>query len=320
MCDRSLRLLAYYAGSLQQVIKMNEKRRVVCWQGWKLEIPRRWDPVKLEGDHAEGYALFADTLRPRLGLRWQTPKKSEKAGKKGSEAFFAAVNRAMQAEVGSLAAKEAKAFLPADEAWQSPLLYIEPQPPGRDVYSVYSQTSGRLLQVAYHAHRRENILASSLLPILGDLPLDRAAPWSIFDLNCVVPAGMKLKSHRLTAGDLGLTFADRFNEVTIRQIAVAQLALQRQSLDSWIIDQQKTGRRYHQSSGVFADTSVLVNQRELSGRMSRMTRRPRYMLLWNLPRMYFTIALHDADRDRLILLHGTDESLLRAIAGTVASM
>jgi hypothetical protein len=48
-----------------------------------------------------------------------------------------------------------------------------------------------------------------------------------------------------------------------------------------------------------------------------MDRRLRYRLMWNQPRTYATIALHDADRDRLILLHGTDESLLRVIADTV---
>jgi hypothetical protein len=233
---------------------------------------------------------------------------------------LSAVRGALQAEVGSLAAEEAVALPSLDESWQSPLLYKEPAPPGRDVYSVYSQTSGRLLQVAYHAHRRENILAQMLLPTLCDVPLDRAALWSIFDLNCIIPAGMKLKSHRLNAGDLGLTFADRFNEVTIRQIAVAQLALQRQSLDGWIADQQKTTRRFHEPSGIFSDTTAIVNGRDLAGRVSRMIRRPRYMLLWNLPRKHFTIALHDADRDRLVVLHGTDESLLREIGGTVASI
>ena len=42
---------------------------------------------------------------------------------------------------------------------------------------------------------------------------------------------MKLKSQTLNAGDLGLTFADKYHELTVRQIAVAQLALQRQPID-----------------------------------------------------------------------------------------
>jgi len=299
---------------------MTDRNRTICWQGWRLELPRRWDPVKLEGDHTEGYALFADILRPRLGLRWQTPRRQKKFNPD------IAVRLAMRTEVGQLAAAEAVRlgpgpFMAAQDAdWEVPLLYTEPQPPGRDVFSVYSETSNRLLQIAYHAHRRERILATSILPTLADFPLDRAAPWSIFDLSCVIPGGMHLKSQQLNAGDLGLTFADRYNQITIRQIAVAQLALQRQSLDGWIKDQQKTARRYHHPTGTFADISVQVNQRELIGRMSRMQRRIRYALLWNQPQSLTTIALHDPDRDRLILLHGTDESLLRQIAGTVGTL
>jgi hypothetical protein len=290
---------------------MADKQRIVCWQGWKIEIPRRWDPVKLEGDFNEGLALFADALRPRLGVRWQTPNR------KADPATI--VKKALCGEVGQLAADEAKA-LSVGAAWQSPLLYIEPKPPGRDVFCARGETSGRLLQVVYHAHRRENLFAGSILPGLDERPVDRAIQWSIFDLNCVIPAGMALKSQRLNAGDLGLTFADRLHEVTVRQIAVAQLALQRQSLDGWIADQQKVSRRYHQPSGSFADTSICVHGDELPARLSRLWRRVRYALLWNQPRSFTTIAAHDTQRDRLILLHGSDESLLRVIAETVGSL
>ena len=40
--------------------------RFVAWQGWRVDLPRRWDPVKLEGDASAGHALFADAVR-----RWQ---------------------------------------------------------------------------------------------------------------------------------------------------------------------------------------------------------------------------------------------------------
>jgi hypothetical protein len=240
--------------------------------------------------------------------------------------------------VGQLAADEAKPFDFAKDAqtldlryseepdsasssidptWNSPLLYTEPEPPGRDVFSVYSKTSGRLLQIAYHAHRREKLFAANILPTLADLRVDRATQWSIFDLNCVIPGGMKLRTQHLNAGDLGLTFADRYSEVTIRQIAVAQLALQRQSLDGWIASQQKASRRYHHPTGNFADTTLELHDRNLPARLSRMHRRLRYALMFNQPKTIATIGAHDAERDRLILLHGTDESLLQVIGATV---
>ena len=302
---------------------MSDKRnsRLVIWQGWHLQLPRRWDPIKLEGDHTEGYALFADTLRPRLGLRWQTPKQNRKFDPEKS------VRLAMRNEVGQLAADEAviKGSLPFmsandDRLWDSPLLYVEPEPPGRDLFAVFSEVSGRLLTLAYHAHRREQILESTILPTLADLPVDRAVPWSIFDLNCVIPGGMKLVNRQLNAGDLGLTFADRYQQVTVRQIAVAKLALQRQSLDGWITEQQRINRKYYLPTGQFSDITLTINGKDLAARISRCHRRLRYAMLWQLPRELIAIAAHDADRDRLVILHGSDQSLLTEIAQTVGSI
>jgi hypothetical protein len=192
------------------------------------------------------------------------------------------------------------------------------------VFVGFSCTSNRLLELVYHTQRRDQALASVILPTLADLPTDRAVPWSIFDLSCVIPGGMMLRSHRLNAGDLSLAFVDRHGcELTIRQIAIAKLALQRQSIDAWIADQQKLNRRYHQPTGVFSDVQLeLAGANAVSaatGRMSRMSLRLRYCLL-NQPRLITTIALHDEPRDRLVILHGSDESLLRVVAPAVGSL
>jgi hypothetical protein len=289
---------------------LSTRRGRVCWQGWQIDLPRRWDPVKLEGDYAAGYALFADALRPRLGVRWSTPARRK---------FDAVVatKSALKQEVGQLAAEESKSFDMPAKSWDASTLYIEPAPPGRDVWVGYSRTSSRLLQVAYHAHRREHILAGMVLPTIVDLPNDRAMPWAVFDLSCVIPAEMKLTGQRLNAGDLGLTFADKRHEVSVRQIAVAKLALQRLSLDEWIADQQRTTSRYHRAAGATSDVNVLVGGRNISGRRARMRRRRRFFLMWSRPAEYVTYALHDTQRDRIVIVHGTDEPLVREIAATV---
>jgi hypothetical protein len=287
------------------------RSRTVCWQGWHLDLPRRWDPVKLEGDYSEGYALFADSLRPRLGIKWQTPRKRKFDAEK-------AVKSALNQEVGALAAAESKPLKMDDDNWESSTLYIEPKPPGRDVWCAFSESSGRLLQVAYHAHRREHILAGMVLPTIRDMPADRAMPWSIFDLTCVIPGGMKLIAQRLNVGDLGLTFADKYHELSVRQIAVAQLALQRMPLDGWIADQQKTSGRYHKAAGVVSDVTIRTDDgRELPGRGARMVRRRRYILMRWRAVAYFTCALHDVLRDRIVIVHSTDEGLVHEIAATV---
>jgi hypothetical protein len=288
-----------------------DRTRTVAWQGWRLSMPRRWDAVKLEGDHSAGYALFADSVRPRLGIRWQTPRRPR--GRRGFDSA-AAVKAALRAEVGQLAADEAG---PVRSAWADSLLYVEPDPPGRDVFSAFSPVSGRLVQIAYHAHRREHLLASHLLPTLADLPVDRACPWSVFDLSLVVPGDFALRSHRLNAGDLGLSFAERRQQFTVRQIAVASLALRRMNLDGWIADQQRATGRYYKPAGVHSDLSLPVQGRMLEARVATVHRRRRYFLATHVPPVAFTVAAHDAERDRLVILHGTELGLLTTVAGTV---
>src|SRR5688572_30437575 len=52
-------------------------RALFAWQGWALTLPPGWNPVRLEGNYARGYALIDDVHGPRLGLRWNsvTPTK-----------------------------------------------------------------------------------------------------------------------------------------------------------------------------------------------------------------------------------------------------
>jgi len=46
---------------------------VFAWQGWRLEIPEEWSPVKIDGSFEAGQVLLVDIHRPRLGIRWATP-------------------------------------------------------------------------------------------------------------------------------------------------------------------------------------------------------------------------------------------------------
>src|SRR2546423_15594566 len=77
---------------------------IFAWQAWQLELPHRWDPVKLEGNFDSGHALLMDTHGPRLGLRW----KKRPRGKRFDPVQWVA--KAMREEVGRLAAEEARPF------------------------------------------------------------------------------------------------------------------------------------------------------------------------------------------------------------------
>lgn len=296
--------------------RARRSRLVLAWEGWRVQIPGRWCPTKLSGDYRQGYALFADLHRPRLGLKWHTPRK------RGFDpAAWSA--KAMREEVGQLAASEAAAHPLA--GWESPLLYVEPQPPGRDVWMGYSPVSGRTLQVVYYAHRRERVLGDVVLPTLRDLPRDQPMPWAIFELSVIVPGGLPLRTHRLNAGDLSLTFGDDRRVLTVRQIAVAGLALQRLKIERWLAQQQRLAGKYYRIAGKPAEAKLPVAEegeeggsggRMAAGVSGRIVRRRRFFFLFRHARQMIAYALHDIERDRLVLVQSSDDNLARSAAAT----
>jgi hypothetical protein len=144
-------------------------------------------------------------------------------------------------------------------------------------------------------------------------------------LSCVVPSELKLETHRLHAGDLSLSFAKRSRAnairqaVSVRQIAVASLALQRMPLDGWIGDQQRGLKKHYRPAEVTVDASLALGDGgpEAPARMRKLLRRTRFAWQWWLPASYVTYAWHDAGRDRLVIVQATEDALARAVAGTV---
>jgi hypothetical protein len=279
---------------------------IVAWHGWRIEVPDRWSPVKVDGDAEQGSLLMADLHRPRLGLRWK-----KMSGRKFDAQ--AAVAKAMTDEVGTLAKNEAVAQGPEGGNWSAPLLFVDKEPPGRDVWCAYGASSGRLVEVVYHARRRDSVLAGRLLPTLSEAQAGGEQEWSIFELSCKTPPGLKLVKQRLNAGDLSLMFeGGKKQAVSVRQIAVAKLALQRRSMDRWIAEQVSWRGKYfkvHGSVSEVQETPKLIRQQAV--------RRRRYSWMWWLASGFVALAKHDEARDRLVIVDATDEGLARQIMDSV---
>lgn len=279
---------------------------VFAWQGWRLEMPRHWSPLRLEGSYDEGYAMVADLHRPRFALRWK------KAGKRLNAAAW--TRKTMNAEVGRLANDEATGFAPGTAAnWAGGRLYIEPKPPGRDVWIALSNVSGRTVEFVYHAHRRDRILSQRLLPTLSDTPAGQDLDWSVFDLSCRSSAGLMLMDQRLNAGDLSLGFGDqKKRQVTVRQIAVASLALKRQPLEKWMAQQIDARRKYYRAVG----SAAKEDGQDLLSQGSR--RRRRWCWRWWIAPSFVTLAAHDLQRDRLVIVDATSRELATQMLESIA--
>lgn len=285
---------------------------IVAWHGWRIETPGHWSPVRLEGDGDQGYLLMADLHSPCLGIRWKTI--ATKAYKAKAEKAVAQVNRALVQEIGSLAAAEARPAAPPEGEWLAPQLYEDKEPPGRDVWVGYSPLSGRLFELVYHAHQRDRVLEQRVLPTLCDGDRREATDWSIFDLSCRVPKGFELLRHRLNAGDLSLIFESKKKvALTVRQVAVAKLALQRRPLQDWLREQASWRGKYFK-------LDKIVEELEQEPRLirRRIARRWQYGWMRWLPREYVALAKHDTLRDRLVLIDATDQATADAVMQSVA--
>jgi hypothetical protein len=285
-----------------------QRQTVLCWQGWRLDLPDRWDPAKLSGDADAGTILLADLHRPRLGVRWQTLKAKANVEK--------AVDRAMREEVGQLAALETTPANPPGENWHAGRLYIEPDPPGRDVWIGYSRTTRRLFQIVHHAHRRDRVLNDALLPSLAD---DCDGEWSIFDLRCRVPDDAKLVKQRLNVGDLTLEFERRREPFVGRQLAVASVALQRQPLTKWLISQQLARKKYYRAIEQAQPIEWAIAGRTLSGVRRTLVRRRRHFLLRWKPKFIVGLALHDVERDKIFVVEAPDEPSAQRVLESIGT-
>jgi len=282
--------------------------RMLAWQGWQMRLPAEWNPVRLEGGYEAGSMLVADLQGARLALRWQRP---------GRRQFDAArcVESAMEEELGRLAAAEARP-MPLD-GFDCSMLYVEQQPPGRDLWTAYSPVSRRLVQAVYRIRRREHLLAGVVLPCLRDTPPEEPSLWAVFDMCCVVPAGMKLLRHVLSAGDVSLCFAAGRQRLGVRQIAIADIALKRMPLEKWLADEQRRLGRHYRADGAVEAVECAADGRTLAGLAQTLVRRKRFFWMADLPRTVFCMALHDRQRNRLLLVHGSDAALVRQTVPTM---
>jgi hypothetical protein len=268
----------------------------LCWHGVELRLPAEWSVVRIEGDDAAGSLLLADLHAPRMIVRWARPRKSPR------DLTRWAGDR-MRDAVGVLLAKSATPC-PRD-GFEAGTLVIEPDPPGKDVWVARHAKTGTLIELILPVSgKRSHRIVQDLLP--GLTVHDRPTDWSIFDLRCTVPSRFKLKSHRLHAGDLSLTFADKREVVVVRQIGPASLLTRRRPLSEWLAAQARGWQQTHRADAT--DQSPM-----------RLGRKRRWRWAWFVPATRFIAHHIDPIRDRLVIVDGTDaalaEEILRSASG-----
>jgi hypothetical protein len=154
-------------------------------------------------------------------------------------------------------------------------------------------------------------------PGFSDSGREGELAWAAFDLSCVTAGGWRLASQRMNAGDLRLEFGRKSERMSVRQIAVAHLALKRMPLEKWLEEQSRPWmKRYRRVGEVAAISMPMSDGRVLEGVSCRLERRK--LMIWGsgMGAMYLAV-LHDAKRDRLIFVEAKDESRAEELACSV---
>lgn len=204
-------------------------------------------------------------------------------------------------------------------------IYLEDDPPyRRDYAALYFPRTQRLLELVYPLRRRERVLEEKLLPTFYEVADGHPCPWAVFELSCLTPPAYRLERHRLNAGDLSLFFRStngrwggRRGWMSVRQVAVASLALQRTKLFGWLRAMQRPDDRLYRAALEAEPVELEVATRRYVGLRLPMRRRRRFGWMRWLPESCVTLGCHDVARDRLVVVHGTDELVVRQLAATV---
>jgi hypothetical protein len=282
----------------------------VAWQGIRFDVPTDWSPLKIEGDFEKGFISLADLERTQLGVRWERVRKAPASPVEMTKV----VAEAMKREVGQLAFDESTET--SSDAWPVSRLFIEPDPPGRDVWIAYSPRTNRVVEFAYQATRREPTLRDALVPTArdeGDAD-GRAADWSVFWHNVSLPRAMKLTGQRLNVGDLSLSFETGNGPLVVRQIAAAGMALGRRPIENWLATLGEP-KRYR---AVGKPEAVTVDGRE--GMRRRHVRRRRLFVMRWIAAGFVTYAVRDAERDRLVLVRAPDDATAESVIDGVGRL
>jgi hypothetical protein len=288
-----------------------------AWQGWSLHLPAEWNAVKLEGTDARGEVLIADMARPRLAFRWTTPRRKLD--------LAAWAQRTLGGEIGKLAATEVRPFAMSSGDWRGSMLYVDSDPPGRDVWVAQSRASGRVIEMVYSSHGSshglsqgaDRTLSDLILPSLSDAPADQSRLWRVFDLSCRSPAGYALSSQRLNAGDLTLSFANRRLTLLVRQIALGKLALQRKPLAKWLDAHVRSLSPTYAPADEARVIEIERGDIKMSGLIGSARLRSRFGWMRWLPPAQTALVLHDEPRDRLIVVQASEESVADEVAASV---
>ncbi len=271
---------------------------LLAWAGWRLELPRACEPLKLSGTPDKGQMIVGDNDCAMLLLQWT---RAPRRGAFDGRAWVVERLRKLGLHPGDRP--------PAREhftacGWARAVQTEE----GKQTthWFGYDRRAGLLLRVTVNGVLPEALreaLEEQVLPTLRPLPEDEPSTWSMYEISFVAPAGFALSQRHLYSGDVALEFA-RGADATLllRQVYPGDLALGRRTPEQWLECYPFHVHRRPRKASLRTEPWQSSRRPELSGVRRHVWQRLPVPMGWCSPRQSSALAVHDTALNRLLLV------------------
>lgn len=277
-----------------------QRTALLAWAGWRMIVPARWRPLRIEGQAEAGNMILADGGTVTMQIKWLRPQRPERFD---ADTWLRRRLRALKADPDEVTDHPAPAGF-------APLACIPAggrrDGDGATLWYGYTEDAGLVIEIAMRddSQRGGRLNRAVRRPIesLAVSAADEPSTWAIFGCRFEVPAGFSLRQHDLRLGNLSLQFdgPDR-QTLLLRQIYPAALALNRRPLEDWLGTGPFKERRRYRADAPAEPLRLDEADRALEGVIRRGWKRIAFPLGWLLARRNIAAALHDTEDERLLI-------------------
>lgn len=276
---------------------MSRKKTQIAWNGWSLDVPERWHPLRIEGTHSRGRLEIGDGERAVLRVTWWRPWRR-----------FFSPERWLKKRLRSYAtAQHVEDFDQPGQGISHGKMLGEVFFTKDDIRSLLyavSKESGLVVELVSNGaipEKQRLAIRKNVLPSLRLREADERTEWSLFRTRFETPSAYRLRRSNVMLGDVGLELtAPGGKRLMLRQIYPAGLALSRRDTDHWLRSSPfpevcrivPGGDLEEERDGAKITTIQRSFRKSLRAPLHFLRRRTRYARL-----------MHDETRDRLLVVH-----------------
>ncbi|MCG3178468.1 MAG: hypothetical protein BIFFINMI_00795 [Phycisphaerae bacterium] len=290
----------------------NPRSPWLAWGSWRMRIPPRWRPVKIEGDSRGGRIYLGADEAMVLQVKWRRMQ---------------AENFDPHAWIRTRLASDASAAVPQEQTPRTddfPLAAWAPRVASADgnkaaLWYGWSPRARLVLELVFNVTDDRSVARTAedlLLPSLGSAAADEPGVWAVYGASFRSPPGLELVGRELFPGRISLRLASGGRVMALQQLFPAELSLSRRELGRWVgyMPFRERRRRAGPPDGEPCEFESLG--RSLPGVIRYSYKQFGYPMHWIARRRNVAAVAHDAELDRLLLAEldspgGWDEDAVR---------